>query len=240
MGGHRRRTSARKEETMSATVVETGARFYRATIGKKIVMGVTGVILGGFVLVHMAGNLQVLGGAEMIDGYAKLLRTSMELLWLARLVLLASVVLHIRAAIQLYALKAKARPIAYAKTAHRASTLASRVMIWTGYALGAFIVFHILHMTVGWSVVSPSFEEGHVYHNVVAAFQNPVVAGVYVVSMVCLSLHLSHGLFSLTQSLGMSHPRYAARAKVLGRVLAVLIAGGFALVPIAVLAAIVK
>ncbi len=223
---------------MSVTVVEAGARFYRATIGKKIVMGVTGVILGGFVLVHMAGNLQVLGGAGEINHYAKLLRTSMELLWLIRIVLLVAVVLHVRAAVQLYALKAKARPVPYEKKGHRAATLASRFMIWSGYALGAFIVYHILHMTTG--TVHPDFVEGDVYHNVLTAFRNPAVAAVYLVSMAFLFLHLSHGLFSLTQSLGLSHPRYAARAKTIARVLALVIAAGFAVVPIAVLAAIVK
>jgi succinate dehydrogenase / fumarate reductase cytochrome b subunit len=223
---------------MSATVVEAGARFYRATIGKKIVMGVTGVILGGFVLVHMAGNLQVLGGAGPINHYARLLRTSMEVLWLVRLVLLTALVLHVRAAVQLYALKAAARPIAYEKKGSRAATLASRSMIYTGYALGGFVVYHILHMTTG--TVHPDFVEGDVFHNVVTAFRNPLVAGVYLLSMAFLFMHLSHGLFSLTQSLGLSHPRYAARARVLARVLAIVIAAGFAVVPIAVLAAIVK
>jgi succinate dehydrogenase / fumarate reductase cytochrome b subunit len=223
---------------MSATVVETGARFYRATIGKKIVMAVTGVILGGFVLVHMAGNLQVFGGAQMINHYAVLLRTSMELFWMVRITLLAALVLHVRAAVQLYALKAAARPVAYEKKGRRAATLASRVMLYTGYALGAFVVYHILHMTTG--TAHPDFVEGDPYHNVVSAFRSPLVAAVYLVSMALLFLHLSHGLFSMTQSLGLSHPRHAARAKVLARVLAAVIAAGFALVPAAVLATLVK
>ncbi len=223
---------------MSATVGSTGSRFYEATIGKKIVMAVTGVILAGFVLIHMAGNLQVLGGAAKINQYAELLRSSMPLLWGARVVLLAAVVLHVRAALQLYALKARARPVAYAKKGHRGATLASRTMIWSGYALALFIVFHILHFTTG--TVHPDFVEGDVFHNVTSAFKNPVIAGIYLVSMGFLFMHLSHGLFSFTQSLGLSHPRYSARAKVIARVLSLIIAAGFAAVPIAVLAAFVK
>jgi len=223
---------------MSATVGNTGSRFYEAAIGKKIVMAVTGLVLVGFVFFHMAGNLQVLGGAAKINHYAELLRTSMPLLWAARVVLIASVVLHIRAALQLYALKAAARPVAYAKKAHRGATLASRTMIWSGYALALFIVFHILHFTTG--TVHSDFIEGDVFHNVTTAFKNPVIAGVYLVSMGFLFMHLSHGLFSFTQSLGLSHPRYSAFARATAKVLAIIIAAGFAAVPIAVLTAIVK
>jgi succinate dehydrogenase / fumarate reductase cytochrome b subunit len=227
-----------RRNRMSATAVATGSRFYRATIGKKIVMAVTGLILTGFVIVHMAGNLGIVGGAEKFNHYAELLRTSMPLLWAARLVLLASVVLHIRAALQLYALKAAARPVAYAKKAHRGATFASRFMIWSGYALAAFIVYHILHFTTG--TAHPEFIEGNVFHNVTSAFKNPAIAGIYIVSMGFLYLHLSHGLFSFTQSLGLSHPRYTRIAKVLATTLAVIIAAGFAAVPIAVLAAVVR
>jgi succinate dehydrogenase / fumarate reductase, cytochrome b subunit len=223
---------------MSATAVETGSRFYRATIGKKIVMAVTGLVLAGFVVVHMAGNLGIFGGAEKFNHYAELLRTSMPLLWAARVVLIGSVVLHVRAALQLYALKAAARPVAYAKKAHRVATPASRFMIWSGYALGAFIVYHILHFTTG--TAHPDFVEGNVFHNVTSAFKNPIIAGVYVVCMAFLYMHLQHGLYSFTQSLGLSHPRYTGHAKAAANVIAAVVAAGFAAVPIAVLAAVVR
>jgi succinate dehydrogenase / fumarate reductase cytochrome b subunit len=223
---------------MSASAAGTGFSFYRATIGKKIVMAVTGVALVGFVVVHMAGNLGILGGAEKFNHYAELLRSSMPLLWGARLGLIAAVVLHIRAALQLYALKAAARPVPYAKKAYRAATPASRFMIWSGYALAAFLVFHILHFTTG--TVHPNFIEGNVFHNVTSAFKNPAIAGVYVVSMGLLYMHLQHGVYSLTQSLGLSHPRYAGGAKGFAHLLAALVAAGFAAVPIAVLAAVVR
>jgi succinate dehydrogenase / fumarate reductase cytochrome b subunit len=223
---------------MSATAVETGSKFYGATIGKKIVMAVTGVILVLFLVGHVAGNLQILAGAEKINHYAELLHSSAGMLWGVRVVLIASAVLHVRAALQLYALKAAARPVAYAKKENRGATLASRFMIWTGYALGAFLVYHILHFTTG--NAHPDFIPGDVFHNVTTAFQNPAIAAIYIVCMVFVSMHLYHGLFSFTQSLGLSHPRYSANAKAVAKVLAVLIAAGFAAVPIAVLAAVVK
>jgi succinate dehydrogenase / fumarate reductase cytochrome b subunit len=222
---------------MSATALPSGSRFYTATIGKKIVMALTGLVLAGFLVVHMAGNLGVLGGADKFNHYAALLRSSMPLLWAARVVLLGSVVLHVRAALQLHALKAAARPVAYAKKAHRAATPASRFMIWSGYALGAFIVYHLLHFTTG--TLHPSYIEGSVFHNVTSAFKSPVVAGVYLVSMGFLFMHLQHGLFSLTQSLGLSHPRYSALARRVAYVIAALVAAGLAVVPIAVLAGVV-
>ncbi len=201
-------------------------------------MAVTGIILAGFVVVHMAGNLGIFRGAESFNHYAQLLRISMPLLWTARLILLAAVALHVRAALQLYALKAAARPIAYEKKGYRVATLSSRFMIWTGYALAAFIVLHILHFTTG--TIHPSFEEGNVFHNVTSAFQNPLIAVAYVVCMGFLFMHLRHGLYSLTQSLGLSHPRYIKLVKVIANLVAAVVAAGFAVVPLAVLTAIVK
>jgi len=201
-------------------------------------MAATGLVLVGFVVVHMAGNLGVLGGAEAFNHYAALLRTSMPLLWTARVVLIASVVLHVRAALQLNALKAAARPVPYAKKGFRAATLASRFMIWSGYGLAAFIVYHLLHFTTG--TLHHDFVEGNVFHNVTSAFRNPLIAGVYLVSMGFLFMHLQHGLFSFTQSLGLSHPSYAARARVVAYVVAAIVAAGFAAVPLTVLAAVVR
>lgn len=223
---------------MSANTAAPQTGFYTATIGKKVVMAVTGLILAGFVVVHMAGNLGILRGAESFNHYAELLRTSMPLLWAARAVLVAAVVLHVRAALQLYALKAKARPIAYAKTQHRGATLASRFMIWTGYALAAFLVLHLLHFTTG--TIHTNFVDGNPFHNVTSAFANPIIALAYVVCMGFLFMHLRHGLYSLTQSIGLSHPRYVQLVKVLANVIAAAVAAGFAVVPLAVLTALVK
>jgi succinate dehydrogenase / fumarate reductase cytochrome b subunit len=223
---------------MSATAVSREAGFFGTNVGQKIVMAVTGLVLSGFIVGHVAGNMQIFAGATAINHYSELLHASAELLWAVRLVLIAALVLHVRAAVTLYARKGEARPVAYARKGHRGSTFASRFMIWSGYALGAFLVFHLLHFTTG--NVHPDFVPGDVYHNVTSAFRSPAIAGLYVVAMIFLSLHLSHGLFSFTQSLGLSHPGHAARAKAIARVLAVVIAAGFAAVPIAVLAAVIK
>lgn len=221
---------------MSATATGTaGPNFYRATIGKKVVMAITGVILAGFTVVHMAGNLGVVRGAEHFNAYAAFLKMSAPVLWGSRIVLLSAVVLHIRAALQLYALKAQARPVAYAKKGYRTKSFGSRFMIWSGYALAAFIVLHLLHFTIG-ALPGTDFVEGDVFHNVSVAFHNPIIVLLYLVSMAFLFLHLNHGLYSLTQSLGLSHPGYSAKAKVGAIVLAAVIAGGFALTPIAVMA----
>ncbi len=224
---------------MSATAATRPIRFYEATIGKKVVMAITGFILFGFLVVHMLGNLQIFGGPEgSINKYSALLHASPEVLWGARSVLIASVLLHIRAAVQLYALKAKARPVAYAKKGDRGAPRASLFMIYSGYALGAFIIFHILHLTTG--TVHPAFVEGDVFHNVSVAFKNPLIAGVYVVAMGFLSFHLNHGLFSLTQSLGLSQPVWSARVRGAAKLIAVVLAALFALIPLAIAANLVK
>src|SRR5260370_15806593 len=133
---------------MSTIAVDTGmgrsVRFYSSTVGKKAVMAVTGLIMVGFVVAHMAGNLQFFGGAEPMNHYAALLRTVPEVLWLARAVLLLSVVLHIVAYTQLLAIKNAARPVNYVKRTPTTSTWASTTMYWSGPAIGGFFLFHIL------------------------------------------------------------------------------------------------
>src|SRR5438874_10904922 len=158
---------------MTATVPDSrltqAARFYTTPIGKKVVMAITGAILFGFVLGHMAGNLQVFVGREAFDNYALMLRRIPELLWGVRILLLLSVILHIVAAVQLTAIQNKARPVGYRKKKAVESTYAARTMMWSGPIVGAFLVYHLLHLTFG--TVHPSFEEGHVYDNVIAGFR---------------------------------------------------------------------
>src|SRR4051794_8263447 len=223
---------------MTATVSDNQGsrvlRFWDAPIGKKVVMAVTGVILFGFVLVHMAGNLQIFMGREPFDAYGRLLRTEPALLWLARLILLGSVVLHIVAAIQLSALKKKARPVEYKKKENVESSLASRTMIWSGIVVAVFIVYHIMNLTLG--AVGLPFEEGHVFDNALATFRNPAISIAYIVAMILLGFHLNHGVWSMFQSLGVSNPRYSARLKRLAILFSILVVLGFISIPIAVLA----
>jgi succinate dehydrogenase / fumarate reductase cytochrome b subunit len=177
-----------------------------STIAKKVVMAITGVILTGFVLIHMLGNLLLYVGPEALNAYGEALQSQPAVVWAARAVLLASVLLHIWAATSLTVTNVVARPVAYRKTAYETSTYASRTMRYGGPLLAVFIVYHLLHFTVG--SAHPTFIRGDVYHNMVTGFQNPLVMVFYVVSMVALSLHLFHGFTSMLQTMGLSHPRY--------------------------------
>jgi succinate dehydrogenase / fumarate reductase cytochrome b subunit len=224
---------------MSATAVDSrlnrALRFYQASIGKKAIMAVTGVILFGFLIGHVLGNLQFFAGAEKINGYSEFLHHSTGILWGTRVVLLVSVILHVTAAFQLYAQKARARPVAYAKKAHAGSRLASRTMLWSGIAILLFVPYHLLHFTFGWSVVHPNFVEGDVFANLRTAFASPVVAGIYIVAMVLLANHLMHGLWSMFQSVGVAHPRWTPGLRHFAVAFAIVLAAAFATIPVAVL-----
>lgn len=210
--------------------------FWSSTIGRKIVMAVTGIILFGFVLAHLAGNLQLYLGAEAINAYGVFLRHVLHGagIWIARGTLLVAVALHIWAAASLTLTSRAARPVAYRQWQPRESTYASRTMRWGGVIVLLFIVYHLMHFTLG--NVHPSFIEGDVYHNMVAGFQVPWVSGFYLVAMLCLGLHLRHGLWSMLQTLGVAHPRYERYAKIFAAVFSAVIVLGNISFPIAVLA----
>ena len=209
-------------------------QFYRSTIGKKVIMAITGLVMIGFVIVHMLGNLQVFDGPARINGYSAFLHGTGELLWLARAVLLAAVVLHIDAARSLTRIAHAARPIGYAERNPQVSTVASRTMRWGGVLLAAFIVFHILHLTTG--TLHPAFAAGDVYGNVVSGFRVWPVAVFYIVAMLALGLHLYHGTWSSARTLGVTRPTANPLHRRVALVVALVVAVGFALVPVAVLA----
>lgn len=209
-------------------------RFWASTLGKKVVMGVTGLIMVGFVIGHMLGNLQFFLGAEKINAYGALLHGPLnEVTNLIRVVLLVSVVLHIIAAYQLTILDRKARPTGYAKQTPQMSTLGSRTMRIGGVLLLLFIPYHLLHITTG--DVHPSFIAGDVFHNLVTGLANPLVAIFYLAAMVFLGLHLYHGAWAALRSIGAGpespNPRH--RPIVLG--LAIVVWLGFSAIPLAVL-----
>jgi len=214
-------------------------RFYQATIGKKAVMAVTGVILFGFVIGHLIGNLQVFAGREALDAYGHFLHHSTHgLIWVVRLVLLASVIAHIVASIQLTAVKMEARPIGYVKTDYSHSSYASRTMMWSGPIVAAFIVFHLMDLT--WGNVNPAFQDGHVYDNLIASFSRWPVALAYIVALTLLCTHLYHGISSMFQSLGLSHPNYTPAIQHFAKLAAFLIWAGYVSIPIAVLAKVIS
>ena len=213
-------------------------RFWRSTIGKKVVMAVTGIVLVGYILAHVTANLLIFAGPAALDAYAVKLRTLPILLWGVRILLLVSVVLHIVAAVQLAARARTARPTPYHRLEPQTSSAASRTMRWGGVALLLFLVYHILHFTTGQA--HPDFIHLAPYHNVTTAFRVWWVAGVYVAAMVALAMHLYHGTWSMFQTLGIEHVRVNQARRRLATVVAVLVPLGFVTVPIAVLLGVVR
>jgi succinate dehydrogenase / fumarate reductase cytochrome b subunit len=210
--------------------------FWRSTIGKKIVMAATGLIMVAFVIGHVLGNLLAFAGAEHINAYSAFLHGTGELLWAVRLVLFVSVILHIVAATQLTLIERAARPVGYARRQYQAATIASRTIRWGGVLLAVFIVFHLLHMTTG--TVHPDFREGDVYHNLVTGLSVPWVAAFYVVAMLALGLHLYHGAWSSFRTLGLDKPSANPLRRPIVAGLAILVAALFAAIPLAVVAGI--
>jgi len=212
--------------------------FLRSTIGRKVVMAVTGLLLFGFVVAHMLGNLQVYLGPTKLDEYGAALRRLPALLWALRIGLLAAVVGHVWAASTLTLTNWAARPRGYRKTRYQESSYASRTMRWSGVILFLFVVYHLLHFTLG--NVHPDFVEGGVNHNFVAGFQVPWVSAFYVVAMLCLGLHMYHGVWSLLQTLGLNHPRYnQLRLAFATFITAVVVIGNISM-PVAVLTGLIR
>ncbi len=208
-------------------------RFYGSTIGRKIVMALTGIVLVGFITVHMAGNLLVHQGAEAMNAYAEFLKSKAPLLWGTRIVVGLAVLVHAHAAITLSRRAQTARPARYAGLKAQASSWSSRLMRAGGVLLLVFLVFHILHFTTG-TVLPSRFIDGEAYQNVVRSFSIGWVTIFYVVAMAALALHLHHGVWSLFQTLGANHPHFNGVRKKLAWTLAIVVPVGFVSVPIAV------
>ncbi len=244
---------------MGAVAIDASLRrrsgLFETYIGKKLVMAVTGVILFGYVIGHLAGNLQVFLPPQVVNGeyvyqinnYARFLHSNGTVLWAVRALLLAAVVLHVWSATLLWMQKRRARPIGYQKKDDVSTTYASRTMIWSGPIVAAFIVFHILHLTTGSvglgvreaTLNTDGQEQYYAYQNLIHGFRHPAVAIAYIVAISLLSLHLYHGIWSMFQSVGINHPRYTPALQRFSRVFAVVIAAGFIAIPLAILLGIV-
>ena len=214
------------------------ARAYSSTLGKKYVMAVTGIILFLFVVFHMLGNLQIFIGRDQLNGYARLLRVEPLLLWTVRIALLVSVTVHIIAAVQLTLRNWAARPVGYARQRYLATDYSSRTMVWSGPIIAAFVVYHLLDLSFG--TANPNFIPGDVYHNVIASFSVPTIAAIYIFAQLALAFHLYHGMFSLFQSVGASHPAYDRWRQPFALAVAVVIAVGNCSIPAAVLAGMIR
>jgi succinate dehydrogenase / fumarate reductase cytochrome b subunit len=220
---------------------------YQTSIGKKVVMAVTGLILFGYVFLHMYGNLHIYEGRQHLNEYAAWLREmgyplfSHEVaLWIVRIILLVAVVGHIWAAWQVTKLDWDARPIGYGQKKMIAGSYAARTMRWGGVILLLFIVYHILHFTTGTLYVEGAYSRTDVYGNVVNGFRNPIVSLVYIVAMLALALHLYHGIWSMSQTLGWRNSVNNQLWRGFATVMAIVIAGGNISIPLAVLAGIVR
>jgi succinate dehydrogenase / fumarate reductase cytochrome b subunit len=209
-------------------------------VGKKVVMAATGLIGIGFVIVHSLGNLLVFRGPVAINSYSHFLKSTGELLWTVRVVLIAAVILHVIAAIQLARQSRAARPIDYTKYESRVATVSSRTMRWGGALLLVFIIVHILHFTTGTIRPAGAFSGEDVYANVVMSFRIWWVALFYVVSMIALGLHLFHGAWSSVRSIGLSPPSPQPLHRRVSLVIAVLVWAAFTSIPVAVFSGLVR
>jgi succinate dehydrogenase cytochrome b subunit len=219
-------------------------RTWGSSVGKKSVMAVTGAIFLLYVIAHMIGNLKIFFGLTTFDNYSVHLRTLGEdifgyggVLWIIRTVLTVAVILHMWAAFSLWYKAKKARPIAYQHRNPQGS-YAARTMRWGGVIIALFVIWHILDLTLG--VVNPLPENAGAYQKLVASFDRPVVAIFYIVAMVALSTHISHGLWSGIQTLGGNSAVRQHALKTFSIAVGVVIGVGFTIIPISVMTGLVR
>ncbi len=208
-------------------------RPWRSTVGLKVLMAATGIVLVVFLVFHLLGNLLVYRGREALNEYSTFLVREPLLLWVARAVLLASAVIHIGAAVLLWNRDRSARPVAYSRLTPRSTTVPARTMRLTGVALAGFVVFHILHLTTG-SIAPVVFEKHDVYHNVVEGFRVPWVVAVYLGALAIVGMHVWHGAWASLRSLGRSRPSPRPKRRPVAWILALLLWGGFSSIPLAI------
>ena len=227
-------------------------RFLQTTLGLKILMALTGIVLVGFVIVHMLGNLQIfipfegISGTAAIDTYGFFLKSNAAVLWGARSVLLASVVGHIYAAMKLTNRSHAARPRQYELQRWFSDSYAVRTMRWGGVIVLLFIIYHLLHFTVGVDAVlftevkHCSTETCFVRENVIRGFQNPFISSFYILAQVALGLHLTHGVWSLFRTLGFTSASWNARSRILALVVGGMITVGNIAIPLSIMTGIIK
>ncbi len=222
-------------------------RFLKSSVGRKIIVAVTGIVLVKFLLIHLLGNFTIFLGPEGINVYAKGLHSLPPLVWGFRLLMLLIFCIHIYFAIQLTLENRKAKPFGYAINNSQTATFSSKNMIWTGLIILAFVVYHLLHFT--FQVTSPYFIASanldmygrpDVFKMVVLSFQKATITLLYITSLVAILLHLSHGIQSIFQSLGINNDRLMPKIKVFGLALAFLLSFGYISIPAAVQVGLIK
>lgn len=210
-----------------------------SSVGRKVLMAASGLILVLFVIVHFAGNSTIFVGADWLNAYAEHLQALGPFVWVFRAIMLIAVGFHIYMGITLTLENNAANPGKYAVKKHVKSTLSSRTMIWTGLLLLGFIIFHLLHFTIGGIPdtlhIMDDLGRKDVHAMVVAGLHNKMYAGIYIAAMLVLFLHISHGIQSLFQSIGLNNDRALPRLGFLGRALAVILLVGYGSIPVLIL-----
>jgi succinate dehydrogenase / fumarate reductase cytochrome b subunit len=221
--------------------VTASPSFYSSSVGKKMIVAASGIVLIAFVIGHLLGNLQIFIGPDWVNGYAEHLRELGPILWVIRILLLVTVVVHIYFTILLAIANRRARPIQYVKKKHVKATFASRHMVVSGLVVLAFIIFHLLHFTARKFdarfplLKSDPLNHYDVYSMMVYGFQNIYISTFYIIGLFLLTLHLTHGASSFFQSLGLNNQKLTPRLAFGGRIFAWLIFVGYVSIPVAVL-----
>ncbi len=219
--------------------------YVSCSVGHKAIMAVTGLLMFGYVVGHLAGNLQIFIGQGQINAYAQFLKDVPALTYSARVVLLAALILHVWNGVRLYLQNKASRPVTYVHQGTVQATLSSRTMFWTGLGVFLFVVYHLLHFT--FVVTNPSYAGLHdalgrhdVYSMIILGFKNWIISTVYLVAVFFVCYHLSHGLESLMQTLGLNNARLRPVLRGLSVTIATLIFIGYAGIPVAVLTNILR
>jgi succinate dehydrogenase / fumarate reductase cytochrome b subunit len=227
--------------------------FFRSSVGNKVLVALTGIVLTAFVVAHMIGNIQIFAGPDKLNAYAKWLKDLGPLLWIARIGLILVFVLHVYLAIRLKWRANRARPVKYVHREAIQASIASRTMVLTGFLILFFVLFHLAHFTFGWVKQVEAYDPAtgrlvmsnylaivdaqgrhDVYRMVIAGYQDPIVSIFYIIAQLFLLLHLSHGVSSVFQTLGWNSPRFQPFSKGLGWTIALLVAVGNILIVVAV------
>ena len=220
-------------------------RLFFSSIGRKYLVAISAIGLVLFLITHLAGNLLIFLGADAMNNYAAVLKSSPAFLWTARVGLLFIFTLHILLAVQLRIENRRARPQAYAYQSTVRASLASRSMAFTGMLMLSYIVYHLLHFTLGqvhaqYYDVTDKLGRHDVYTMVVMSFQEPLIVAAYVAAIFFTFLHLSHGIPSLFQSLGLYSRLTVDKIEAVGKLLAVTLFVGYTSIPIAIYVGLVK
>jgi succinate dehydrogenase / fumarate reductase cytochrome b subunit len=226
--------------TAAPVKVSRLAVFWQSQVGKKFVSAVTGILLFTFVVGHLLGNMQAFQGAEKFNAYAHFLQNAKAIVWPTRIIMLAALILHATAGIQLWLRSREARPQPYRVPLANPATPSSKTMIWTGLLTLGFLVFHLLDLTLGAAFVHSGFVTGEAYQNLVGSFRNWGKVIFYSASIIGLGFHLSHGLYSLWQSLGFRQPLWTPTIMKVALLIGVFLSIAYLTIPAGVVTGLIR